>query len=388
MKRLAIITTHPIQYNAPFFRLLTQRGIISVKIFYTWSQSVNGNIFDPGFGINKAWDIPLLDGYAYTFSHNSSKRPGSDHFKGIINPLLINEIREYNPDAILVYGWSFYSHLKVMRYFKNKVALYFRGDSTLLDDLHLSFIKRRLRYFFLRWVYGHIDVAFYPGQASRKYFLLSGLQQHQLSFMPHAVDNERFASPPADNVKKTKDQFDIPADDIVLLFAGKLEEKKNPGLLIDVFSELGYSNVHLLVVGNGVLESTLKAKYSDVRNLHFMPFQNQSVMPAVYGACDIFILPSKGPGESWGLAVNEAMAAGKAVLTSDKCGCSADLVKPGKNGYVFRSGDGNDLRDKLKLLLQQGKTGLMSFGSASRQEIYEWNFTRCAEAIEAKLIHS
>ena len=133
MKKLAIITTHPIQYNAPLFKLLTERKQINIKVFYTWSQTDKGSKFDRDFGRHIDWDIPLLDDYQYTFVQNSSKNPGIHHFRGIDNPTLIEEIKIYKPGAILVIGWSFKSHLKCLRYFKGKVPLLFRGDSTLLN---------------------------------------------------------------------------------------------------------------------------------------------------------------------------------------------------------------------------------------------------------------
>src|ERR1700749_546722 len=102
MKRLAIVTTHPIQYNAPLFSLLARGGKVIPKVFYTWSQSRDGAKFDPGFGQKIKWDIPLLEGYEYTFVNNTAADPGNHHFKGIINPTLNKEIEEWNPDAILM----------------------------------------------------------------------------------------------------------------------------------------------------------------------------------------------------------------------------------------------------------------------------------------------
>ena len=115
IKRLAIITTHPIQYNAPLFKLIQERGNIQVKVFYTWGEAVLKNKFDPGFGQHISWDIPLLDGYDYSFEKNISTNPGSHHFKGIDNPDLIGNITAWNADAVLVYGWCFKSHLKAIR---------------------------------------------------------------------------------------------------------------------------------------------------------------------------------------------------------------------------------------------------------------------------------
>ncbi|HCY88764.1 MAG TPA: glycosyl transferase family 1, partial [Chitinophagaceae bacterium] len=105
-KKLAVITTHPIQYHAPLYALLVQRGVIDIKVFYTWGESVLKDKFDPGFGKVIEWDIPLLKGYPYEFLENTADDKGSHHFNGIKNPGLIEAVDQYNPDAILIYGWS------------------------------------------------------------------------------------------------------------------------------------------------------------------------------------------------------------------------------------------------------------------------------------------
>ncbi len=62
-------------------------------------------------------------------------------------------------------------------------------------------------------------------------------------------------------------------------------------------------------------------------------------MPILYRLGNVFCLPSKGPGETWGLAVNEAMASSRPVIVSNKVGCAADLVSEGANGYLFNYND-------------------------------------------------
>ena len=188
--KLAIITTHPIQYYAPLFKMLHQRGLIKVKVFYTWSQSQQGAKFDPGFGKNIQWDIPLLEGYDYTFVNNIATKPGTHHFRGIINPTLNAEVEKWQPDALLIIGWSFQSHLKCMRYFHNKIPILFRGDSTLLAE-HWG-PRLIVRTLFLKWVYRYIDYALFVGTNNKRYFLRHGVKETQLTFAPHAVDNERF----------------------------------------------------------------------------------------------------------------------------------------------------------------------------------------------------
>lgn len=373
--KLAIITTHPIQYYAPVFRMLASS--INVKIFYT--KGLVAQQYDQGFQKNITWDIPLTEGYEHEFLENIAPDKGSHHFKGIINPNAINQIKIFNPDAILIYGWANKSHLNIIRHFKHKIPVYFRGDSTLLDQQ--PGFKNIIRCIFLRWIYKHIDVAFYVGSANKAYFKKYGLKEKQLVFAPHAIDNNRFAISRAHEVTILRKKLNINEEDILILFAGKLEQKKNPELLLEAFTALNSNKIHLLFVGNGQLEEGLKFRVENekLKNIHFMDFQNQTQMPVVYQACDLFCLPSKGPGETWGLAVNEAMACGKAVLVSDKVGCAADLVTK-DIGAIFKSGDLADLSQKL-IALTNDKSTLKKMGENSLKHISNWSFEQQIKAI-------
>ena len=102
MKKLAIITTHPIQYNATWFKLLAESDVVDLKVFYTWSQT-KISVKDRVFGEEVKWDLPLLDGYNSEFVENVSKSPGSHHFFGIKCPELLPKIKTFKPDVILVF---------------------------------------------------------------------------------------------------------------------------------------------------------------------------------------------------------------------------------------------------------------------------------------------
>ncbi|WP_374951540.1 glycosyltransferase family 4 protein [Mucilaginibacter sp.] len=381
MKKLAIIVSHPVQYYAPVFRLLTSRGLVNLRVFYTWGEKAVTK-HDPGFSKTFAWDIPLLDGYAYEWVINTAADPGSHHFNGIVNPKLIASIDRFAPDALLVFGWAYRSHLRVLCHYHGRIPIYFRGDSTLLDESG-SVIKRQLKTFWLKWVYRHIDHAFFVGTNNKAYFRKYGLQETQLSFAPHAVDNERFGKFAGEAVKKIRDAAGVPEDNILILFAGKFENKKSPELLMDAFLTLSGNNCHLLFAGSGPLETLLRQKATGKQHIKFMDFQNQSGMPALYQACDVFCLPSGGPAETWGLAVNEAMACGKPVVVSNKVGCAADLVTVA-NGGVFESGSTASLLNIFNNLLVNRKM-LKLYGERSAQIIKDWNFAAFAEAIEKKI---
>jgi len=378
LKKLAIITTHPIQYYAPVFKLLAKR--CNLKVFYTLGSAAENGLYDNGFHQIIKWDIDLLEGYDHEFLKNTVKKPGTHHFLGIKNPDIISRIGNFNPDAILIYGWAYISHLKVMRYFHRKVPVWFRGDSHLLDPKPLW--KKLARKGFLKWVYSHIDKAFCVGNANKAYYDDFGLKEDQLLFTPHAIDNDRFSEDRNEEVNLLRKSFGIKDDETLILFAGKFERKKNPELLLQAFLDLNLQHTHLLFVGNGDLEESLKLKAKKILRraqddnyeiVHFMDFQNQSDMPVVYQACDLFVLPSQGPGETWGLAVNEAMASGKAVMVSDKVGCATDLIDPKKNGDIFQSANHSDFISKLSALAGN-KIQLKQMGLQSKLKIKDWNF--------------
>jgi len=117
-----------------------------------------------------------------------------------------------------------------------------------------------------------------------------------------------------------------------------------------------------------------------------MGFQNQKNMPNVYQASDLFVLPSEGPGETWGLAINEAMASSKAVIASDKCGASFDLIQNRVNGYVFQSGNENMLSEKIKNTIES-KFRLAEMGKESFRIIKNWSLSNICQVIEKSVIY-
>jgi glycosyltransferase involved in cell wall biosynthesis len=383
LKKLAIITTHPIQYYAPVFKLLHERGHIQLKVFYTWGKEAMQK-FDPGFGKDITWDIPLLDGYEYEWVENTAIDKGSHHFKGIINPRLNEQINVWQPDCILVYGWAYHSHLKAMRHFKNKLPVFFRGDSTLLDEPRG--LKKHLKSLFSRWVYSYVNHAFYVGINNKAYFKKYGLKETDLSFAPHTIDNNRFREDRSNEAGTLRKDLHIPQDDILIVFTGKFEKKKAPLLLLNAFLKIKSPNVQLLFVGNGKLEPELKQKAASHPRVHFLAFQNQLYMPVIYQACDLFCMPSAGPGETWGLAVNEAMACSKPVLVSDKAGSAADLVKDGYNGAIFEANSLHGLTTKLNELTSRSKATLAAMGNNSKAIIDNYTFQIQAQAIESAVL--
>ncbi len=379
-KKLAIISTHPIQYNAPMFALLAKSDKFNVKVFYTWSQSQE-SLFDQDFGKQIQWDIPLLSGYEYVFIENISKKPGPTSYSGIDCPELNQAVQYWNADILLIYGWNFKAHFSAMRFFKHKIPVYFRGDSTLIDET--GGLKSFLRRIVLRYVYRFCDGAFYVGKNNKQYFLKHGLEEKQLFFAPHAIDNARFSKSPTTN-EVVLAKLNLTEENTVFLFVGKFEPKKNPIILLNAFLSANIDTAHLVFVGNGILENELKQLARSNNRIHFIPFQNQSLMPSIYHFANVLVLPSQGPGETWGLVVNEAMACRKAIIASDKVGCAIDLVQNGKNGYIFQSGNETELSNCIQKIASNKKQ-CHEMGEFSQEIIKNWSFQEIVGSIEKNI---
>jgi glycosyltransferase involved in cell wall biosynthesis len=384
--RLAVISTHPIQYYAPLFQALTRSGLLRIKVFFTWSEAATAAIADPGFGRVITWDIPLLEGYESEFVPNVAARPGTDHFRGIRNPGLNSTIEKWGADAVLVFGWNLASHLSALRYFKGKVPVFFRGDSTLLDPSRGW--RSLARRFWLRWVYRHIDVAIAVGSNNRDYYRWCAVPAERIAVAPHAIDTTRFSDPDGLQEQRAahwRRQLGIAGESRTVLFAGKLIPKKAPSLLIEAFLECA-ADGHLIIVGDGVLASELQARAKGRPDVHFLPFQNQQMMPVVYRLGDFFVLPSQGPGETWGLALNEAMACGRPVIASNKVGAARDLIAAGATGWVFEANNKRELQSALVEALTCDARVLDAMRVAAAIESGRWSIEAAARGIETAVL--
>ncbi|HXY02248.1 MAG TPA: glycosyltransferase family 4 protein [Terriglobales bacterium] len=346
--------SHPIQYYVPLYRRLAKRDDIDLKVFFTWHAGQQSQ-YDPGFQRDVAWDIPLTSGYDYELLTNTARRPGSDHFWGIRNPTLVKRIRDWRPDAVHITGYAYASHLRGMRaFYRLGLPVLFRGDSHLLGRKPglLWQMKRQA----LRGIYQWARTCLYVGKHNHDYFREAGVPESRLAYCPHSIEVERFANPNSeleDKARRWRNELGIPDRARTLLFAGKFERKKRPLELMKAAAAMRDVDLVLIMVGSGDLENEVQSLARQFpQKFRLLPFQNQRTMPVVYRLGDIFALPSAFD-ETWGLAVNEALACGRRVLISDKVGCAPDVVTSKEVGSVFTTLDDSDFGRSLRSLLDE-----------------------------------
>ena len=346
--RLAVVLSHPIQYYSPWFRWMRQHSDLNFKVWYLSDFGLRAAP-DEKFGKTFAWDTDLTSGYDWEVVPNTSKKPDTLRFSGLKNPELFPRLEADRPVALLLFGYNYHTHLRLIAWARRrKTPLIFRGDSHVLGRGKLPFWKHTL----LRVLYRQFAAFTYVGSANRDYFRYVGVPDRKLFFAPHAVDQSLYDPNRADHRSAAlalRTSLSLAADAQVVLFAGKLIASKQPLALLEVFLSNDFPNTVLVFSGDGPEKELLQQKAANAANrVHFLPFANQSEMPARYALANLFVLPSGGYYETWGLAVNEAMHFGVPCLVSDRVGCQRDLITDGETGWVFRADQPQSLAQKLR----------------------------------------
>ncbi len=425
--RLGILTSHPIQYQAPWFRALAKE--VDLQVFFAHRQSA-AEQGKAGFGVAFEWDVDLLSGYKHRFLKNVSRHPGVDRYDGCdtpeiadiigkaegrkrshLTPSLSPERRvsgdsnfklstfKSSPfDAFIVTGWYLKSYLQAARACRAAgVPVFVRGDSQL--GTPRSAFKRLAMEIRQRWLLKRFDGFLSVGKRHTEYLRHYGVPAKKIFCVPHFVDNEWFRGK-AEMARKQKAEirkaWGADDSDFIALFVGKFIPKKRPADLLRAMVRLREtpaltpalspgerenanallvkpsradsslrggralpllgervgvradqaSNFLAVFVGSGELEQELRSLAARKKlQAHFVGFKNQSELPRYYAAADALVLPSES--ETWGLAVNEAMACGLPAIISDAVGCAPDLIEEGVTGFTYPVGDTEQLAERL-----------------------------------------
>ena len=140
---------------------------------------------------------------------------------------------------------------------------------------------------------------------------------------------------------------------------------------------------NLVLLGDGAQRSELEKLRSELglADCVEMPgFKQYEELPSYYAHAGAFIHASTT--EQWGLVVNEAMASSLPVLVSNRCGCAADLVREGENGWTFDPTNEEQIAD-LMLRIASDETRRKSMGLKSREIIAEWGPDRFASGVKS-----
>src|SRR5258707_980863 len=280
--RLAVIATHPIQYQAPWFRALAERPEIDLDVFYCHRATPQEQA-SAGFNVEFGWDASLLDGCPDRFLRNVARKPWLNGFAGLDTPEIGDIVKAENFAAVIVNGWNYKSAWQTMRAcWRTKTPVMVRSDSHLHSERSLA--KRAAKLPLYRWFIPKVDGCCAVGTWSRDYFLHYGARADRVFMVPHVVDVDFFrkeAETFRSQRRELRREWQLDEAAAVFLFAGKFVAKKRP---LDFIRAVAAANrngsqVMGLMVGDGPLRQACEDEVRKTNApIRFAGFLNQSKM--------------------------------------------------------------------------------------------------------------
>jgi glycosyltransferase involved in cell wall biosynthesis len=392
MKRykLAFLASHPVQYMAPLFRFISEQPDIDLTVIYCSDHGVNASV-DRDFGSRIDWGVDVLSGYKSVTLKNRS--PFDSVFTvpfGLINPGVTGLLRRERFDALIVHGWHYLTHwLAFLASVSSGTPLFIRSEMPLNQESRKPAWKRAIKRAIFYRLFGMASGLLAIGEQNRRFYSFYGADPGRIFDMPYAVDNEFFLRERSrldgHRTDELRSGMGIGSDDCVILFSGKLIDKKRPMDLLKAYSSVRGENKALIFMGDGALRRDLEEFAYEKRldKVFFTGFKQQTELAGIFALSDIFVLPS-GMGETWGLVVNEALCFGLPVVISDLPGSGYDLVRDNWNGLVYETGDIRALERALGGLIADPEKR-KTFGENSLSRITDWDFKADVKGIRAAL---
>ena len=330
--------------------------------------------FRPGDTVYAAWGTVEENG-AYARRQTCSREE------------LCRALDELQPRVVVCVGYADPEIHQAMAWaLRKRVPLITCSDSTFESQP-----RSRAKEVFKRLVLAPFDAALVAGHRSHAYLESLGLGVAR-RFQPwDVVDNayfERGADASRLKAESVRAKYHLPPR-YFLCVARFIPEKKLERL-VEAYAHYvalaGRDAWSLVLPGSGPLETQLRASVAAAgleAKVQFPGFLHYQDLPAVYGLAGAFVFQSVA--DTWGLVVNEAMAAGLPMLVSSRCGCAPDLVREGGNGFVYDPENVPQLAGLLTQLANMNDARRAAMGQQSREMIKEFSPEAFAQGMEAAI---
>jgi glycosyltransferase involved in cell wall biosynthesis len=287
---------------------------------------------------------------------------------------IIRWLKDNDARAVLVNGYGDVGRLRIIRWCtRHGIPTLMWGDSNIRDErLRVArSLKRRLKTFALRRLLPRLSAILACGTLGRQYFEHYGADPARIFYFPVEPDYDLIRHLPPAAFDRARATFGLAEGRRRIVYSGRLAPVKRVDLLVDAFAAIAERRPDwdLLLIGNGPLRAELEARVpaalrSRVRWTGFV--EDQEAISAAYRSSDVLVLPSDL--EPWALVINEAAAAGLAIVASDVVAAAAELVRDGVNGRIFPAGDLAALTGCLLDVTDGAKTDAMKAGSSGMLE--------------------
>ncbi len=272
------------------------------------------------------------------------KPVGTDRSKG---HALKEFIKTYKADILILTNYVSPATMEAIAYCRfHRIPYYIEYDGGF--NKKDTFIKYILKKFLIGGAKGHLTTA----DEHKKYLMSLGIKEDIIFKYPFTSIRENDINKIGDvspNKKKLcREKLEI-TEDKVILSVGQFIHRKGFDILLQAVSRMDRHIGVYIVGGQPTQEYLDMQKQLILDNVHFVGFKQKSELAEYYIASDLFVMPTRE--DIWGLVINEAMAYGLPVVSSDACIAALELVKDGENGYVVPREDCRALSDKMQMIL-------------------------------------
>jgi glycosyltransferase involved in cell wall biosynthesis len=328
---------------------------------FDWQVDMPDSIHATYFG--SAGDSPLA----------SSFRPGRLAAEWRKGGRLNRYLDTHNIQAVILNGYRYLSYLRVIKHCHQvDLPLFCRNDSNILCERTLPSWKHWLKARVFHWWLPRTKGIMSMGRLGDEFFLQYGADPARLYRVPYLPDLDFFARGFPDQIEGFGRKYGLSRDRRYLLYCGRLAAIKRVELLIDAFVAIADDRPEwdLLVVGEGVCGDGLRGRVpARLRNrVIWTGFLEVDECVVAYHSSDVLVLPSDR--EPWAVVIQEAMAAGLAIIASDVVGAASELIEDHVTGRIFPAGDLAGLQGAI--LEVTDPATINAFRSRAASALAEW----------------
>ncbi len=303
--------------------------------------------FDWAMDVPAEINLVTFSGGSRSTSVSAFRHPLGDFRKG---GQIIRYIDEHDIEAVIVNGWRDLALLRMIYHcLCRKITLFVRGDSNIKGDDRKPGIRESFKTMLLRTLFDKCDGVMPMGRLGQEFFEKYGAASEKCFRVPYEPDYTVFSEVDSTGLHQFREEQCLSPDRRYLMFSGRLIHVKRLDLLLAAFARVASSRPlwDLLIVGDGPLRGELEAQVpDDLRDrVRWLGFCQTEQMRLAYRAANVLVLTSER--EQWALVVNEAVASGLPVVSSDVVGAAYELIEDRVSGRLFKVNDLDALVDAI-----------------------------------------
>lgn len=190
-----------------------------------------------------------------------------------------------------------------------------------------------------------------PSQLSDQYLTFYGADKNQIIRYPFSSLEQKDILPEPVSYKRKKElkeELGVKEKGLVLTVGQFIPRKANEVLIKAAASLIENTGVYI-IGGDPTNEYLRLVRELGLENVHFVDFKPKDELRKYYLAADVFAMPTRE--DIWGLVINEALASGLPIVSTDKCVAANELVKDGENGFFVPADEPGEMAAKINWLL-------------------------------------